>query len=122
MNRPHTIRSRTRIRPPLRSPRLPRKNRTELYLELLRRGYDVYIGKVDEFEVDFVAIDSRGKRYVQVCETLKDNENEILTRELNSLQKINDNYEKIILTMDKIPLSNEEGIVVRNVLEWLIDK
>ena len=53
---------------------------------------------------------------------LKDNENKILTRELNSLQKINDNYEKIILTMDKIPLSNEEGIVVRNVLEWLIDK
>ena len=93
-----------------------------VYLELLRRGYDVYIGKVDEFEVDFVAIDSTGKRYVQVCETLKDNENEILTRELNSLQKINDNYEKIILTMDKIPLSNEEGIVVRNVLEWLIDK
>lgn len=93
-----------------------------VYLELLRRGYDVYIGKVDEFEVDFVAIDSTGKRYVQVCETLKDNENEILTRELNLLQKINDNYEKIILTMDKIPLSNEEGIVVRNVLEWLIDK
>lgn len=93
-----------------------------VYLELLRRGYDVYIGKVDDFEVDFVAIDSTGKRYVQVCETLKDNENKILTRELNSLQKINDNYEKIILTMDKIPLSNEEGIVVRNVLEWLIDK
>lgn len=93
-----------------------------VYLELLRRGYDVYIGKVDDFEVNFVAIDSTGKRYVQVCETLKDNENKILTRELNSLQKINDNYEKIILTMDKIPLSNEEGIVVRNVLEWLIDK
>lgn len=93
-----------------------------VYFELLRRGYDVYIGKVDDFEVNFVAIDSTGKRYVQVCETLKDNENKILTRELNSLQKINDNYEKIILTMDKIPLSNEEGIVVRNVLEWLIDK
>ena len=93
-----------------------------VYLELLRRGYDVYIGKVDDFKVDFVAIDSTGKRYVQVCETLKDNENKILTRELHSLQKINDNYEKIILTMDKIPLSNEEGIVVRNVLEWLIDK
>ena len=93
-----------------------------VYLELLRRGYDVYIGKVDDYEVDFVAIDSNGKRYVQVCETLKDNENRILTRELNSLQKINDNYEKIILTMDKIPLSNEEGIIVRNVLEWLLDK
>ena len=93
-----------------------------VYLELLRRGYDVYIGKVDEYEVDFIAIDSNGKKYIQVCETLKDNENKILTRELNSLQKINDNYEKMILTMDKIPVSNEEGIIVKNVLEWLLDK
>ena len=92
-----------------------------VYLELIRRGYDVYIGKVDDYEVDFVAINSNGKKYIQVCETLKDNENKILTRELNSLQKINDNYEKTILTMDKIPLSNEEGIIVRNVLEWLVD-
>lgn len=92
-----------------------------VYLELLRRGYDVYVGKVEDYEVDFVAINSNGKKYVQVCETLKDNENKILKRELNSLQKINDNYEKIILTMDKIPVSNEEGIIVKNVLEWLID-
>ncbi len=93
-----------------------------VYLELIRRGYEVYIGKVDDFEVDFVAINSNGKKYFQVCETLKDNENKILARELNSLQKINDNYEKTILTMDKIPLSNEEGIIVKNVLEWLLDK
>ena len=93
-----------------------------VYLELLRRGYDVYIGKVDDLEVDFVAINSNGKKYIQVCETLKDNENKILTRELNSLQKINDNYEKTILTMDKIPLSNEEGIIVENVLELILDK
>ena len=93
-----------------------------VYLELIRRGYEVYIGKVDDFEVDFVAIDRNGKRYIQVCETLKDSENKTLTRELNSLQKINDNYEKTILTMDKIPLSNEEGIIVRNVLDWLLDK
>ncbi|MBE5821978.1 MAG: ATP-binding protein [Clostridiales bacterium] len=93
-----------------------------VYLELIRRGYEVYIGKADDFEVDFVAINSNGKKYIQVCETLKDNENKILTRELNSLQRINDNYEKTILTMDKIPLSNEEGIIVKNVLEWLLDK
>ena len=93
-----------------------------VYLELIRRGYEVYIGKVDDFEVDFVAINSNGKKYFQVCETLRDNENKILTRELNSLQKISDNYEKTILTMDKIPLSNEEGIIVKNVLEWLLDK
>ena len=93
-----------------------------VYLELLRRGYDVYIGKVEDYEVDFVAIDSKGKRYVQVAETLKDNDNKILKRELNSLQRINDNYEKIVLTMDKIPISNEEGIIVQNVLDWLLDK
>lgn len=93
-----------------------------VYLELLRRGYDVYIGKVDDYEVDFVAINSKGRIYVQVCETLKDNDNKILLRELNSLEKINDNYEKIILTLDKMPISNENGIIVRNALEWLIDK
>lgn len=93
-----------------------------VYLELLRRGYDVYIGKVEDYEVDFVAIDGKGKRYVQVAETLKDNDNKILKRELNSLQRINDNYEKIILTMDRIPISNEEGIIVQNVLDWLLDK
>ncbi len=92
-----------------------------IYLELLRRGYDVYVGKVDDYEVDFVAINSEGRIYVQVCETLKDNENRILKRELNSLQKISDNYGKIILTLDKIPRSNEEGIIVKNALEWLID-
>lgn len=92
-----------------------------VYLELLRRGYDVYVGKVDDYEVDFVAINSSGKKYVQVCETLKDNENKILKRELNSLQRINDNYEKMILTMDKIPVSNEEGIIVKNALEWLLN-
>ncbi len=93
-----------------------------IYLELLRRGYDVYIGKVDEYEVDFVALNSDGRLYVQVCETLRDNENKILTRELNSLERIPDNYTKIILTLDKMPLSNENGIIVRNALDWLIDK
>ncbi len=93
-----------------------------VYLELLRRGYDVYIGKVDDYEVDFVAINNNGKMYIQVCETLKDNENKTLERELRSLRKIEDNYEKLILTSDKIPVSNEEGIIVKNVLEWLLDK
>lgn len=93
-----------------------------IYLELLRRGYDVYIGKVDDYEVDFVALNSEGRIYIQVCETLRDNENKILTRELNSLEKIPDNYTKIILTMDKMPLSNENGIIVRNALDWLLDK
>ena len=93
-----------------------------IYLELKRRGYDVYVGKMDDLEVDFVAIKDTGKIYVQVCETLKDNNNNTLQRELNSLRKINDNYEKIILTLDKMPTSNEEGIIVKNALDWLLDK
>lgn len=93
-----------------------------VYLELIRRGYEVYIGKVDDYEVDFVALNTKGRIYVQVCETLRDNEGKTLSRELNSLKKINDNYEKIILTYDNLPVSNEEGIVIQNVLEWLMDK
>lgn len=56
---------------------------------------------------------------MQVCETLKDNDNKILECELRSLNKIDDNYPKMILTLDKMPLSNENGIIVRNALEWL---
>ena len=96
-----------------------------VYFELLRRGYDVYIGKIDEYEVDFVAINKDGRIYVQVAETLKgidENDTKILDRELRSLKKIEDNYEKIILTSDKIPLANEDGIKIRNALEWLLDK
>lgn len=78
-----------------------------VYFELLRRGYDVYIGKIEEYEVDFVAINNEGRLYVQVTDTLKgidENDTKILDRELRSLKKINDNYEKIILTSDKIPV------------------
>lgn len=93
-----------------------------VYLELIRRGYEVYIGKVDDCEVDFVALNNKGRIYVQVCETLRDNDGKTLSRELYSLRKINDNFEKIILTYDNLPVSNEDGIIIQNVLEWLIDK
>ncbi len=96
-----------------------------VYLELLRRGYDVFIGKIDEYEVDFVALNNNGRIYVQVTDTLKEkdeNDTKVLDRELRSLKKIDDNYEKMILTSDAIPLSNEEGIKIRNVFDWLLDK
>ncbi|MBR1937297.1 MAG: ATP-binding protein [Bacilli bacterium] len=96
-----------------------------VYLELLRRGYDVFVGKVDDYEVDFVALNNKGRLYVQVADTLKgidETDTRILDREIRSLKKIDDNYEKIILTSDKIPISNEDGIIIRNVLEWLLDK
>lgn len=91
-----------------------------VYLELIRRGYEVYIGKVNNLEIDFVALNSKKRIYIQVAETIR--ETKTLERELQSLKLINDNYEKIILTMDKIPISNEEGIVIQNVLDWLLDK
>ena len=96
-----------------------------VYLELIRRGYSVFIGEVDEYEIDFVAINNNGKIYIQVSDTLKgidDNDTKILDRELRLLKKIDDNYEKLILTSDKIPLSNKEGIKIRNVFDWLLDK
>ena len=96
-----------------------------VYLELLRRGYDVFIGKIDEYEVDFVALNNDGRIYIQVTETLNGTDNngtKVLERELKSLRRIDDNYDKLILTADKIPLANEEGIKIRNVLDWLLDK
>ena len=96
-----------------------------VYLELLRRGYDVFVGKIDEYEVDFVAVNNDGRFYVQVADTLKgvdENDTKILDRELRSLKKIDDNYEKLILTSDKMPLANEDGIIICNVLDWLLEQ
>ncbi len=91
-----------------------------VYLELLRRGYDVYIGKVDEYEIDFVAINSKGIEYYQVAETTMNEET--LNRELRSLDMIKDHYPKYILTMDVTPETSYNGIRKLNVLDWLLDK
>lgn len=89
-----------------------------VYLELLRRGYDVYVGKVDEVEVDFVAMDDQRVTYYQVAATVR--EENTLQRELKSLQKINDHYQKLILTLDEDPEADYEGIRRVNVLDWLM--
>ena len=89
-----------------------------VYLELLRRGYDVYVGKVDELEVDFVAMDDQRVTYYQVAATVR--EENTLQRELKSLQKINDHYQKLILTVDEDPEADYEGIRRVNVLDWLM--
>lgn len=91
-----------------------------LYLELLRRGYDVYIGKVDDLEVDFVAMDDKGMTYYQVSATVRDEKT--LKRELASLQSINDNYPKILLTLDDDPEMEYAGIRKINALDWLLGK
>lgn len=89
-----------------------------IYLELLRRGYDVYVGKVDDLEVDFVAQDRKKTIYYQVAATVRD-ENTLM-RELTPLQKINDHYPKVILTLDDDPEADYDGIRRINALDWLI--
>lgn len=89
-----------------------------VYLELIRRGFEVYVGKLGELEVDFVAIDSKKKVYFQVAATVRDETT--LHRELASLEKINDHYPKFILTLDEDPEADYNGIRRVNVLEWLI--
>ena len=89
-----------------------------VYLELLRRGYQVYVGKVDELEVDFVAMESKRIIYFQVAATVRDEHT--LKRELTPLEKINDHYQKFILTLDDDPEADYNGIRRVNVLDWLM--
>ena len=91
-----------------------------VYLELLRRGYAVYVGKVDEQEVDFVAMDDTGCRYYQVAATVR--EQTTLQRELAPLQKVRDHYPKLLLTLDEDPEADYDGIRRVNVLDWLLGK
>lgn len=89
-----------------------------VYLELLRRGSDVYVGKLDELEVDFVAMDSKTIVYYQVAASVRDEKT--LQRELAPLQKIADHYQKMILTLDEDPEADYEGIRRVNALDWLM--
>lgn len=91
-----------------------------VYFELLRRGYDVSIGKVDNMEVDFIANKPNGKIYVQVTESMA--EESVRKRELLPLQKINDNYEKIILSLNTGLDSSYDGIKSINVIDWLLEE
>ena len=91
-----------------------------VYLELIRRGYKVYIGKSGDKEIDFVAESSKGVRYFQVAYTVRDKNT--LERELSALESINDHYPKFILTMDIDPEVDYNGIRKINVLDWLLDK
>lgn len=92
-----------------------------VYLELLRRGYDVYIGKYDDLEVDFVAKKPENMEYYQVALTTRDENDKIINRELAPLKKINDNYPKYILTLDDDLDADFDGIKKINVLNWLLE-
>lgn len=89
-----------------------------VYLELLRRGYEVYVGKVDDTEVDFVAMNNKKIVYFQVSATVRDAKT--LERELKPLQNINDHYPKFILTLDEDPEGDYNGIRKVNALDWLL--
>lgn len=89
-----------------------------VYLELVRRGYDVAIGKVDKSEVDFIATKTDDKLYIQVTESMTNED--VRHRELAPLQKINDNYEKIVLSLDTGLDASYDGIKSLNLVDWLI--
>lgn len=89
-----------------------------VFLELLRRDYRVYIGKVGETEVDFVAEKPNDKLYIQVTESMQSPETR--ERELRPLRIIQDNYEKIVLSMDRDFITSYEGIKSLNLIDWLL--
>lgn len=88
-----------------------------VFLELIRRHYRVYIGKISDTEVDFLAEKPNEKLYIQVTESLASPKTR--ERELRPLLSINDNYEKIILTSDRSFITSENGIKIINVIDWL---
>lgn len=91
-----------------------------VFFELLRRGYDVAVGKVDNAEVDFIATKTDDKLYVQVTESMLSED--VRRRELAPLQKIPDNYEKIVLSLDTGLDASYEGIKSINLIQWLLGK
>ena len=90
-----------------------------VYLELLRRGYKVYVGKVDDLEVDFVCENRDGLKYYQVALSVRDEA--VLERELKSLQKTGDHYPKYLLTLDMDLEADYDGITKINVIDWLLN-
>nr|WP_303663359.1 ATP-binding protein [Ruminococcus bromii] len=91
-----------------------------VFFELLRRGCKVTIGKYQENEVDFVA-ERRGEfTYIQVTADMVSEST--FDREMKPLYAIQDNYEKIVLTLDKLTVGNYDGIKVVNVIDWLLNK
>ena len=91
-----------------------------IYFELLRRGYDVAIGKLDQKEVDFIATKTEEKKYIQVTESMTSPETR--ERELSPLQRIPDNYEKIVIAMDTGMEQDQDGIKLINAIDFLLEE
>lgn len=90
-----------------------------VYLELVSRGLKVEIGKYNELEIDFIASKGNERIYIQVAYLLHDQKT--ISREFGSLEKINDNYPKLVLSMDKYHDANRSGIQWKNLVEYLLD-
>ena len=90
-----------------------------VYLEFIRRGYNVYIGKINSLVVDFVAMNQNITMYIQVAASVRDEST--LQRELSPFTQIRDSYPKLILTLDEDPDADYNGILRTNVLEWLLN-
>lgn len=91
-----------------------------IYLELLRRGYKVYVGKVGDLEIDFVAENREWLKYYQMELSVRDEK--VLERELRSLQKTGDHYPKYIITLDMDLEADYDGITKINAIDWLLNK
>ena len=91
-----------------------------IYIELLRRGYEVYIGKYNDIEIDFIAIKPNETIYYEVTRSILDEKVE--EREKKSLLAIKDNYKKVILTMDRVKDKQIEGIEVVNIIDFLLEE
>ncbi len=91
-----------------------------VFMELLRRGYEVRIGSYRDWEVDFTVIGPDGVEYYQICETMLSDD--IYKRESHPFKAIKDNCPKTILTLDKFGLGSNDGIKIVNLVDWLLDK
>ena len=91
-----------------------------VFMELLRRGYEVRIGSYRDWEVDFTAIGPDGVEYYQICETMLSDDT--YKRESRPFKAIKDNCPKTILTLDKFGLGSDDGIKIVNLVDWLLDK
>ena len=89
-----------------------------VYFELLRRGYDPAVGKIDEKEIDFIAAKGEKRIYYQVTEEMRSADTR--KRELEPLTKIRDNYEKVVLTLDSNIKITEDGIKIVNLIDFLL--
>lgn len=91
-----------------------------VYLELKRRYFNVYIGKINSLEIDFIAVNRQDISYFQVAATVR--EKNTLEKELLPLKTLKDNYPKTLLTLDDDPVIYHQEIKQQNVLDWLLEK